>query len=57
MWDKSHPFVTKPCGLGFPKRTNLLGVGLGEIPNLPWTPSPHNNNGFFFLKNYVNGCP
>ena len=43
------PFVTKPCGLGFPKRTNPLGVGLGEIPNLPWTPSPHNNNGFFFF--------
>ena len=22
------PFVTKPCGLGSPKRTNPLGVGL-----------------------------
>ena len=41
MWDKSHPFVTKPCGLGSPKRTNPLGVGLGGIPNLPWTPNPH----------------
>ena len=38
---QSHPFVTKPCGLGFPKRTNLLGVGLrcktknGEDPDIP----------------------
>ena len=41
MWDKSHPFVTKPYGLGSPKRTNLLGVGLrckiknGENPDTP----------------------
>ena len=43
MWDKSHPFVTKSCGLGSPKRTNPLGVGLGGIPNLPWTPSLYTN--------------
>ena len=36
---QSHPFVTKPCGLGSPKRTNSLGVGLrckaknGEDPD------------------------
>ena len=41
MWDKSHPFVTKPCRLGSPKRTNPLGVGLsckaknGEDPDTP----------------------
>ena len=45
MWDKSHPFVTKPCGLGSLKRTNPLGMGLGGIPNLPWTPSPHIKRG------------
>ena len=50
MWDKSHPFVTKPCGLGSPKMTNPLGVGLGGIPNLPWTPSPHNYYPEQFLK-------
>ena len=38
---QSHPFVTKPCGLGSPKRTNSLGVGLrckaknGEDPDTP----------------------
>ena len=41
MWDKSHPFVTKPCGLGSPKMTNPIGVGLkckaknGEDPDTP----------------------
>ena len=43
------PFVTKPCGLGSPKRTNPLGVGLGGIPNLPWTPSPHRKYAVFFF--------
>ena len=38
---QSHPFVTKSCGLGSPKRTNPLGVGLrckaknGEDPYTP----------------------
>ena len=38
---QSHPFVTKPCGLGSLKMTNPLGVGLrckaknGEDPNTP----------------------
>ena len=58
MWDKSHPFVTKPCGPGSPKRTNPLGVGLrckaknGEDPD-----TPHLSNTYvkfvFYISFYV----